>query len=83
MVVKNFGIYVVLLVFDGVNDDDVWLIIEEVGMVCDGKIVFYDGCIGELFDNCILVGVMYMLKFVYMVDDKLYVCLIGLYLFVI
>lgn len=51
-------------------------------MVSDVKIVFYDGCIGELFDNCIFVGVMYMIKLVYMVDDKLYVCLIGFYFFV-
>lgn len=52
-------------------------------MDLDVKIVFYDGCIGELFDNCVLVGVMYMIKFYYMVDDKFYVCLVGLYLFVI
>lgn len=83
MVVCKFGIYVVFLVFDGVCEEDVWVIIEEVGMFCDVKIVLYDGWIGELFDNCVLVGIMYMIKFVYMVDDKFYVCFIGLYLFVI
>lgn len=77
------GIYVVMLVFDGVSDEDVWEIVCEVGMVSDVKIVLYDGCIGELFDGCVFVGVMYMIKFVYMVDDKLYVCLIGFYLLVI
>lgn len=82
MVVCVLGIYVVILVFDGVNEEDVWSIVEEVGMVCDVKIIFYDGCFGEVFDNCIFVGVMYMIKFVYMVDDKFYVCLIGFYFLV-
>lgn len=82
MVVMQFGIYVVIFVFDGVKEYDVFDMMEEVGMQCNGKIVLYDGCMGEEFECEVIVGVMYMIKLVYMVDDKIYVCFIGFYLFV-
>lgn len=64
-------------------NDELGVIMEEVGIVLDGKIILYDGCIGEFYNNCILVGVMYMIKLLYMVDDKLYVRNVGFYILVI
>lgn len=58
-------------------------VFEEVGYFRDGKLILYDGRIGEFFDNRIIVGYMYYLKLYYLVDEKLYVRSIGLYLLVI
>lgn len=81
--VKVFGWKVVIFVFDGVKEEDIEEVLKFVGLNFIGKIILYDGRIGELFDNEVIVGYMYMLKFVYFVDDKIYVCFIGLYLLVI
>ena len=45
----------------------------------DGKTVLYDGRTGEKFDERITVGVMYMIKLVHMVDDKLHARATGPY----
>ena len=49
------------------------------GMAPDGKTVLYDGRTGERFDERISVGVMYMIKLVHMVDDKLHARSTGPY----
>ena len=45
----------------------------------DGKYVLIDGRTGERFDSRINVGVMYMIKLVHMVDDKLHARATGPY----
>ena len=45
----------------------------------DGKYTLYDGRTGEKFDDRINVGVMYMIKLVHMVDDKLHARATGPY----
>ena len=52
---------------------------EEAGMDKDGKTILYDGRTGERFDSRINVGVMYMIKLVHMVDDKLHARAVGPY----
>jgi DNA-directed RNA polymerase subunit beta len=44
-----------------------------------GKVQLYDGRTGEAFDNKTLVGVMYMLKLVHLVDDKIHARSTGPY----
>ncbi len=44
-----------------------------------GKVQLVDGRTGELFDNKSLVGVMYMLKLVHLVDDKIHARSTGPY----
>lgn len=77
------GVLMVILVFDGVIEVEIKCMFEFVDLLLSGQIQLYDGCIGEVFDCYIIVGYMYYLKLNYLVDDKMYVCLIGLYLFVI
>lgn len=48
-----------------------------------GKLQLWDGCIGLFFDQLVVVGYFYFFKLVYLVDDKIYVCFIGFYFFVI
>ena len=45
----------------------------------DGKIELTDGRTGEKFDNPVLVGVMYILKLVHLVDDKIHARSTGPY----
>ena len=52
---------------------------ENAGIDKDGKTTLYDGRTGERFDERISVGVMYMIKLVHMVDDKLHARATGPY----
>lgn len=45
----------------------------------NGKSWLYDGRTGEKFDNPVLVGVMYILKLVHLVDDKIHARSTGPY----
>lgn len=76
---KKLGIYVESPVFDGATDEDIWETLREAGLPEDGKMVLYDGRTGEPFDNRVSVGIMYMLKLVHMVDDKLHARSTGPY----
>ena len=76
---KKLGIKIATPVFDGITNDEIKAIIEEAGLSQDGKTVLYDGRTGERFDEKISVGVMYMIKLVHMVDDKLHARATGPY----
>jgi DNA-directed RNA polymerase subunit beta len=66
-------------VFDGVSNDELFDLMKKAGLSADGKTVLYDGRTGERFDERISVGVMYMIKLVHMVDDKLHARATGPY----
>ncbi len=79
MAAKKLGVHIATPVFDGAHISDIEEMMEEAGMDKDGKTVLYDGRTGELFDNRIAVGVMYMIKLHHMVDDKLHARATGPY----
>ena len=79
MACKKLGVYMATPVLDGAKKDDIANMMAEAGMDPDGKTVLYDGRTGEPFDNCINVGVMYMIKLHHMVDDKLHARATGPY----
>lgn len=66
-------------VFDGITNDEIFELMEEANISKDGKTILYDGRTGERFDERISVGVMYMIKLVHMVDDKLHARATGPY----
>ena len=76
---KKLGIKIATPVFDGITNEEIESIIKEAGLSEDGKTVLYDGRTGERFDEKISVGVMYMIKLVHMVDDKLHARATGPY----
>jgi DNA-directed RNA polymerase subunit beta len=76
---KKLGYHIATPVFDGATLEDIQSIMAEAGMDPDGKTVLYDGRTGEPFDNRISVGVMYMIKLMHMVDDKLHARSTGPY----
>ena len=73
------GLKVATPVFDGISNDEIMEMMKEAKMPSDGKYTLYDGRTGEKFDDRINVGVMYMIKLVPMVDDKLHARATGPY----
>ncbi len=79
MALKKLGYKIATPVFDGITNEEIFEMMDKAGMAKDGKTVLYDGRTGERFDERITVGVMYMIKLVHMVDDKLHARATGPY----
>lgn len=78
----DIGYKIATPVFEGVNNQDLVEIMNEVGIdpiKTKGKFKLRDGKTGEYFDGEIAVGVMYMLKLDHMVDDKIHARSVGPY----
>ncbi len=76
---KLGGLKVSTPVFDGISNEEIFDMMKAADMDPDGKTILYSGETGERFDSRINVGVMYMIKLVHMVDDKLHARAIGPY----
>ncbi len=79
MALKKLGYRIATPVFDGITNEEILDLMKKAEMDPDGKTVLYDGRTGERFDERITVGVMYMIKLVHMVDDKLHARATGPY----
>ena len=79
MAAKALGFKVETPVFDGAKSEEIEDLLEEAGLSRDGKRWLRDGRTGEIFDNPIIVGVMYMLKLHHLVDDKIHARSTGPY----
>ena len=79
MAAKKLGVHVATPVFDGASEQDIIDMMKEAGMAEDGKTELYDGRTGRKFDNRVSVGVMYMIKLIHMVDDKMHARATGPY----
>lgn len=66
-------------VFDGASETDVQEAFKKAGIDEDGKTILYDGRTGEAFESRITIGVMYYLKLLHLVDDKIHARSIGPY----
>ena len=79
------GCKVVTPVFDSATMEDMTPFVRKVQenkypeMRDDCKITIYDGRTGEPMANQVMVGVMYMLKLIHLVDDKIHARSIGPY----
>jgi len=76
---KKLGLKIATPVFDGITNEEIFDLMKQAGIDADGKTVLYDGRTGERFDERISVGVMYMIKLVHMVDDKIHARATGPY----
>ena len=76
---KKLGMKIATPVFDGITNEEIFDLMKQAGIDADGKSVLYDGRTGERFDERISVGVMYMIKLVHMVDDKIHARATGPY----
>ncbi len=76
---KALNVKFVSPVFDGVKKEDISEVLGEAGVSVTGKQKLFNPIDGEVIDNDISVGVMYMLKLSHMVDDKMHARSIGPY----
>ncbi len=79
MALKKLGYKIATPVFDGITNEEIFDLMKKAELDPDGKTILYDGRTGERFDERITVGVMYMIKLVHMVDDKLHARATGPY----
>lgn len=73
------GLYFATPVFDGATESEIKKWLEEAGMPRGGKTKLYDGMLGDVFEQDVTVGYIYMLKLSHLVDDKIHARSIGPY----
>ncbi|MCZ6521245.1 MAG: DNA-directed RNA polymerase subunit beta, partial [Bacteroidetes bacterium] len=66
-------------IFDGATLEQVADELEEAKLPEFGRTYLYDGLTGEMFDQPVTVGVIYILKLGHLVDDKMHARSIGPY----
>ena len=66
-------------VFEGIDMEGIVEEMQRAGLPVDGKQQLFDGRSGKPFDQRTTVGVVYMLKLIHMVDDKIHARSIGPY----
>lgn len=76
---KKLGIKFACPSFDGVKIEDIKDVLEEAKLPISGKQKLFNPITGEVVDNEVAVGVMYMLKLSHMVDDKMHARSVGPY----
>ena len=65
--------------FDGATSDDIHNMLKLAGLPETGQFNLYDGMTGEKFSRPVTVGVMYMMKLLHFVDEKIHARSIGNY----
>ncbi len=76
---KVLGYQAICPVFESASPEEIKEELGKAGLPDDGKIVLYDGRTGEPFQSKVTVGIMYMMKLVHMVDDKIHARSTGRY----
>ena len=66
-------------VFDGATESEIKDVLKDAGLPISGKASLYNGKTGEVFDEEITVGYIYMMKLAHLVDDKMHARSIGPY----
>ncbi|MCB0377302.1 MAG: DNA-directed RNA polymerase subunit beta [Bdellovibrionales bacterium] len=77
-VVKH-GVHLASPVFDGAKESEVKGLLEKAEMPTSGQMILFDGRTGEVFENPVTVGIMYMLKLHHLVEEKIHARSIGPY----
>ncbi len=75
----NLGYRAVCPVFDGATEEVIAEQLAEAGLPEDGKTRLFDGRTGEVFEQKVTVGTIYMLKLHHLVDDKVHARATGPY----
>jgi len=73
------GMHASTPVFDRISEDKIWSLMVEAGLPGHGKTRLYDGRTGEMFDQEVVVGMIYMLKLHHLVTDKIHARAVGPY----
>jgi DNA-directed RNA polymerase subunit beta len=73
------GFRAITPVFNGASEEQIRETLREAGLPEDGKAQLYDGRTGELFEQKVTVGYLYMMKLDHLVDDKVHARATGPY----
>ncbi len=73
------GVFMGSAVFDGARESEIKALLESAGLPTSGKTSLRDGMTGEIFEQPVTVGYIYMLKLSHLVDDKIHARSIGPY----
>ena len=76
---KKLGVHYATPIFNSATEEDIQEQTKEAGLSPDYKTWLYDGRTGEKFDKRVAVGVMYMIRLVHMVYDKIHARATGPY----
>ncbi len=66
-------------VFDGAREEEIKGALKKAGLPTNGKTLLYDGKSGEPFSQPVVVGYIYMMKLLHLVDDKIHARSTGPY----
>lgn len=73
------GFYIICPPFASISEEEIQQQLRQVKFNSDGKTILYDGRTGEPFASPVTVGVMYIMKLIHMVEDKIHMRSIGPY----
>lgn len=76
---KTLGFKVASPVFESPSWDEIKAELKKAGLPEDGKVQLFDGRTGEPFDQKTTVGIIYMMKLIHLVEDKIHARSIGPY----
>ncbi|MFH1036993.1 MAG: DNA-directed RNA polymerase subunit beta [Patescibacteria group bacterium] len=76
---KKLGYIAITPALAGANEKDIKEELKKAGLPEDGKVTLYDGRTGLPFFGKITVGIIYMMKLIHMVEDKIHMRSIGPY----
>jgi len=76
---QKLGMKVIVSVFESIKEEKIKELLRQAHLPEAGKITLYDGYTGKPFGQKVTVGVMYVMKLVHMVDDKIHARAIGPY----
>jgi len=76
---KKLGYRALVSPLASYDEKDIKEELKKAGFAEDGKMTVYDGFTGKPFEEKITVGVMYMMKLIHMVEDKIHMRSIGPY----
>jgi len=76
---KVLGYQAICPVFEGASVDEIKTELRKAGLPEDGKVIVSDGRTGLKFDKKVVVGYIYMMKLIHMVDDKIHARATGHY----
>jgi DNA-directed RNA polymerase subunit beta len=76
---KELGLWISTPVFDGISEQEIKSLFEKANLPKSGKVPLYDGITGELFDQEVTIGYVYIMKLYHLVDDKIHARSTGPY----
>ncbi len=79
MACRSLGYKIATPSFNGISEKQIREELKKAGFSETGKEILYDGRTGEAFDHPVIIGSMYFMKLIHMVEDKLHQRSIGPY----